>query len=145
MCTFLHMDALLMFMWRVSISATLTPAGDTWPCRPGLCCERLYGLAERGDPLCGSPRRRGASCTSLFAPFGPLCPWPPCSDPLGSTKCSWTSALPTSWWREKTTLRSSFLSLYLSPFNNQIELSHISSDVVHLFDRIDRNTLIANI
>lgn len=109
----------LMFMWRVSISATLTPAGDTWPCccccrrHRGLCCERLYGLAERGDPLCGSPRRRGASCTSLFAPFGPLCLWPPCSDPLGSTKCSWTSALSTSWWREKTTLRSSFLSVCL--------------------------------
>lgn len=38
-------------------------------------------LAERGDPLCGSPRRRGASCTSFVTPFGPLCLWLPRSGP----------------------------------------------------------------
>lgn len=100
LCTFLHMHFYLCLCASVSVTATRTPAGDTWPhgCRRrGLCCECLCGLAERGDPLCGSPRRRGASCTSLVAPFGPLCLWPPRSDPLGSTKCGWTSALSTSW------------------------------------------------
>lgn len=68
---------------NMSVGVPCIPAGSTWLCchHSGSCCECPCRLAERGDPLCGSPRRRGASCTSFVTPFGPLCLWLPCSGP----------------------------------------------------------------
>lgn len=79
-----------------SVGAACTPAGNTWLCchHSGSCCECPCRLAERGDPLCGSPRRRGASCTSFVTPFGLLCLWLPCSSgPTWQPLCRRTSAL----------------------------------------------------
>lgn len=57
-----------------------------WPPGSGSCCKCPGRLAEKGDPLCGSPRRRGASCTSFVTPFGPLCLWLPRSGPTWQLK-----------------------------------------------------------
>lgn len=83
---YLHIPAYacaFMFVWmRASVYHASRP-GNTWLCchHSGSCCECPCRLAERGDPLCGSPRRRGASCTSFVTPFGPLCLWLPRSGP----------------------------------------------------------------
>ena len=69
---------------NMSVGCTMRPQ----PAAHGFAATTLARVASvpagwqgRGDPLCGSPRRRGASCTSFVTPFGPLCLWLPRSGP----------------------------------------------------------------
>lgn len=125
-CTFLHTHAYLCLC--ASVAATRTPAGDTWPRRcHGLCCEHLCGLAERRETLCvAHPGGEGLPAYLLWCHLGPCVCGSPTLDPLGSTKCRRTSAISTSWWREKATPKPPiYPSLYVSI--NKMKAYSISS------------------
>lgn len=63
--------------------------------------------------LWGSPRRRGASCTSFVTPFGALCLWLPCSGPTWqlTVQTDICSFQPPGEWRKQQPNRPCSLAL----------------------------------